>query len=128
MARTYQKRTPPTNQFRLQVEPSTVGAVNTKTIVVSYDPRRQEFIVWHKEVCGQPQRRCGAVAVNNTTTVTHSSCIRGRPQRRRYRHDRRSSIRVVVYLCYQNESGYRKHSDRSSILHLFVNSTTTRDS
>ena len=32
-----------------KVEPSTVGAVNTKTIVLSYDPRRQEFVVCHKE-------------------------------------------------------------------------------
>ena len=35
----------------------------------------------HKEVCGQPHRKCCAVAVH-TTTVTPSSCIRDRPRRR----------------------------------------------
>ena len=83
-----------------------------------------------KEVCGKPQRRCGAVAMN-TTTVTPWSCIRGGPRRRLGAVTTTTVVFVsassCICMCYQTESWCRKHSDRSIIIYLLVNSTTTRD-
>ena len=40
-----------------KVAPSMVGTVNTKTLVLSYDPRRHEFVVCHKEDCGNTTKK-----------------------------------------------------------------------
>ena len=102
-----------------KVEPSTGGAVNTNTIVLSYDPR----------CCGKPQKKvwCRGREHNDSN-----------PHRRGFVVDHEegvttTTVLVVVsasscILCYQNEFWCRQHRDRSIILHLLVHSTTTRDS